>query len=98
MAYDLVGNTDSLDVLIKALEEEITFVDEFIGELYARVVAASSFWEGDSYVAFAQLLGSYSNYFYNYLELIQTYYNTLTSSTMAATDSLEKSVKSAIEF
>ena len=94
--YDIVVNPEALEILTDALDEERKFVQEFIDTLYEKVLTVSEEWEGGSYAAFARMIGSYSNYFYNYLDLINAYYDALTTSTPEAIEALESGVKTAM--
>lgn len=97
MAYNTVVSSGSNATLVSALKEEAEFVQDFMDELYSTVVDASRYWEGQSYESFASLLGKYSNYFYNYIDMLNVFIEALDGEAADAIETLEKEVKSAMD-
>ncbi len=97
MAYDTVVSSGSNSTLVSALKKEAEFVQDFMDELYSTVVDASRYWEGQSYEAFASLLGKYSNYFYNYIDMLNVFVEALDGEATDAIKKLEKDVKETMD-
>ena len=98
MAYDVIGNELQINAVLSALSDEIDFVESFINGLYKTLLDAANDWQGSSYDGYASMMGSYSKYFFDYLELISTYYDTLSGDATKAIELLETDVKNAMKL
>lgn len=94
--HDIVVNNELIDEVIKALDDEINFVNDFVDSMYTALLEAASHWQGASYNGFASMMGSYSQYFFNYVEMVEIYRDAFSNTATEAVSTLETDVRKSM--